>query len=91
MAAHTTGLCRVTTELRIHAFIRNRYKNKQVQICQFYEWAKAHAYENVGQFYSHSFYATHFKTLNHCEESIKLFFLSKPTETLLNFGNQFSN
>ena len=47
---HTTCLCRFTTGSRIHVFIRNRYKNKQAQICQFYEWVKAHAYENVGQF-----------------------------------------
>ena len=31
-----------------------------------------------------------FKTLNHCEESIKVFFLSKPTETLLNFKNNLT-
>ena len=45
----------------------------------------SHAYENVGRFH-----ATHFKTLNHFEESIKVFFLSKSTETLLNFENNLA-
>ena len=31
-----------------------------------------------------------FKALNHCEESIKAFYLSKPTETLLNFENNLA-
>ena len=36
-------------------FIRDRYKNKQVQMCRFYECVKAHAYENVGRFHPHLF------------------------------------
>ena len=59
-------------------------------MCHFYEWVKTHAYENVCRFHPHLFKATRLKTLNHCEESIKDFFLSNPTETLLNFENNLA-
>ena len=55
LQAFPIGLRRFTTGPRIQVFIRNRYKNKQVQMCQFYEWVKAHAYENVGRFHPHLF------------------------------------
>ena len=70
----------------MQVFIINWYKNKQVQICQFYECVKGYAYENVDGFHPHSFY----KTVNHCDESLKVFFLSKPTETLFNFKNNLA-
>ena len=46
--------------------------------------------ENVGRFYPHSFLVTLFKTLNHCVESIKVYFLNKSTNTLLKFENNLA-
>ena len=46
--------------------------------------------ENTVRFHLHSFLVTRFNTLNHCLQNTKVYFLSKSTDTLLNFENNLA-